>query len=112
MPPLAARQIATRRGGRRKVDRRKGGTISLDDGAQATLPPGSLTEDATVTFRTASQTPGVPVPSSILGQAYELAVDGADMTGVALVRLPLPPGSPPTSTASRHTAGRAGCGSG
>jgi hypothetical protein len=74
------------------VESARGGAIALQDGAQATLPPGALAQDARVTFRTATDTPGVPIPSSILGQAYELAVDGSEMTGVALIRLPLPPG--------------------
>jgi hypothetical protein len=78
-----------------EVQATRGGTIALNDGAQATLSPGALVGDATVTFRTATDTPGVPIPSSILGQAYELAVDGSEMSGVALIRLPLPPGVTP-----------------
>lgn len=75
-----------------QVDKGKGGTISLRDGAEATVPAGSLAADATVTFRTAASPPAVPVPSSMIGQAYELQIDGSELTGVASVRLPLPPG--------------------
>ena len=83
-----------------QVDKAKGGTISLQGGAQLTLPPGSLSEDATVTFRTAASPPPAPIPQSLTGQAYEMAIEGAgaappDLSGIALVRLPLPPGVTP-----------------
>ncbi len=78
-----------------QVEANRGGAIALLDSAQVTLPPGGLSADAQVTFRTATDTPGVPIPSSILGQAYELVVEGAELTGVALIKLPLPPGVTP-----------------
>lgn len=74
------------------VDKTKGGTISLNDGAEATFPPDALVNDATVTLRTASEPSAVPVPWSIAGQAYELEIDGSELTGVVSLRLPLPPG--------------------
>ncbi|MGE5602713.1 MAG: hypothetical protein ACM30E_06660, partial [Nitrososphaerales archaeon] len=73
----------------------EGGTISLKDGAEATLPADALADDAVVTFRTAAEPPAVPVPSSIVGQAYELLVDDSELTGIASLRLPLPPGVTP-----------------
>lgn len=75
-----------------EVDKAKGGSIALEDGALVTLPAGGLSEDATVSFRTATNPPAVPVPSSIVGRAYELEIDGSELTGAALLRLPLPPG--------------------
>jgi hypothetical protein len=77
------------------IEADKGGGIALLDTAQASVPPGALAADAEVTFRTATDTPGVPIPSSIIGQAYELLVEGAELTGVALLKLPLPPGVTP-----------------
>ncbi len=78
-----------------EVDKDKGGTIGLQDGTQATLPPGSLAQNATVTLRTAQEVPAVPVPMSMIGAAYELLIDGSELTGVALLRLPLAPGVTP-----------------
>lgn len=78
-----------------EVERAQGGTISLQGGAQVTLPADSLASNATVIFRTATNPPAVPVPASRLGQAYELLIDGSELTGVASLRLPLPPGVTP-----------------
>lgn len=74
------------------VDKAKGATIALQDGAQAAVPPGGLADDATLTFRTALDSPAVPVPLGLVGQAYELLVDGSELTGVASLRLPLSAG--------------------
>lgn len=78
-----------------QVEKTQGGTVTLQDSAQVTVPANGLAEDATVTFRTATAAPAAPVPLSILGQAYELVVDGAELTGLAQLRLPLPPGVTP-----------------
>jgi hypothetical protein len=78
-----------------QVEHDQGGTIALEDGAQVTLPAGALVADATVTFRTALGAPPAPLPASILGRAYELLVEDSELTGVALLRLPLPPGVTP-----------------
>jgi len=78
-----------------EVDREKGAALALQDGAQVTLPPGALIQNATVTLRTARQIPAAPIPLSIIGTAYEVLIDGSELTGVALVRLPLLPGVTP-----------------
>ena len=75
-----------------EVDKEEGATIELQDGAQVTLPPGALAQNATVTLRTAQQAPAAPIPLSITGTAYEVLIDGSELTGVALLRLPLSPG--------------------
>jgi len=75
-----------------EVDREKGAALALQDGAQVTLPPGALIQNATVTLRTARQIPAAPIPLSIIGTAYEVLIDGSELTGVALLRLPLAPG--------------------
>ena len=68
-----------------------GGSAALTGGAALTLPPDALAQDARVTFRTVAAPPA-PIPSSIIGAAYELEIDGSELTGVAQVRLPLPAG--------------------
>lgn len=68
-----------------------GAAAALDGGAELRLPPGSLAQDARVSFRTVAAPPP-PVPSSIIGAAYDLEVDGSELTGVVQVRLPLPAG--------------------
>jgi hypothetical protein len=78
-----------------QIQKDKGGTITLQDGAQVTVPAGALTEDASVRFKTAINPPAAPVPLSILGRGYELTIDGAELTGAALLKLPLPPGVTP-----------------
>ncbi len=75
-----------------EVDREEGATLALQDGAQVTLPPGALVQNATVTLRTAHQIPAAPIPLSIIGTAYEVLIDRSELTGVALLRLPLSPG--------------------
>lgn len=67
-----------------------GGTVALADGAEVSIPPQALSAKAAVTLRTRASTPSVPIPNSLIGQAYELALEGGSLTGVALLRLPLP----------------------
>ena len=83
-----------------QVEKAKGGTIALDDGAQVTLPPESPhTGRDGVRSAPRRRTPGVPVPSSIIGRAYELALEGADMSGRRPnSACPCRPASPPTNT--------------
>ncbi len=69
----------------------EGGVAALDGGAQLSLPADALAQDARVTFRTATAPPA-PIPNSIVGAAYELQIDGSELSGVAQVRLPLPAG--------------------
>ena len=78
-----------------EVDKDKGGAVGLQDGTQVTLPAGALAQNATVTLRTAQESPAVPIPMSLIGSAYEFLVDGSELNGVALLRLPLPPGVTP-----------------
>jgi len=68
----------------------KGGAIMLDDGARLTLPPGALSAEAKVTFSPGNTTPIVPIPSTLLGRAYDFSLEGGELTGVALLTLPLP----------------------
>lgn len=74
----------------RLVEPEAGGVIALADGAEATLPPQALSAKTTVTLRSKTTAPAVPVPNSLVGQAHELTLEGGDLTGVALMRLPLP----------------------
>ena len=67
-----------------------GGLITLDDSAQLALPPGSLSAESKATFGASKTVPVVPIPRSLLGQAYDFALDGGELTGVALLSLPLP----------------------
>lgn len=71
------------------VEPETGGAVALADGAEARFPPQALSTKAAVTLRSATNAPAVPVPYSLLGQAYELTVEGGVLTGVALLRLPL-----------------------
>ena len=75
-----------------QVEAAKGGMIALQGGAQATLPPQGLTQDTKVSFRTMEQPPVAPVPSSIVGRAYELSLEDSELAGIAQLRLPLPAG--------------------
>ena len=68
----------------------KGGVIVLEDGAQLALPSGALSADATVAFDPGMTQPLVPIPRSLLGRAYDFSLDGGELTGVALLKLPLP----------------------
>ena len=68
----------------------RGGLITLDDGAQLALPPGALSEAAKTSFNVSNVAPVVPIPRSLLGRAYDFSLDGGDLTGVALLKLPLP----------------------
>lgn len=69
----------------------RGGVVALSDGAQATIPPQALSAAQTVTLKAVGAPPSAPIPRSLIGRAYELALDGDGLTGVALLKLPLPP---------------------
>jgi hypothetical protein len=69
----------------------RGGVVALNDGAQVTFPPQALSAAQTVTLKAVGEPPSVPIPRSLIGRAYELALDGGELTGVALLKLPLPP---------------------
>lgn len=67
-----------------------GGTVVLENGAEVTVPKQALSAQATVSLGVAERAPAVPIPRSLLGNAYQFAVEGAEITGVALIKLPLP----------------------
>ena len=94
VPPFSRDEVAPDEA-TAEVDKDKGVTIGLQDGAQVTLPPGALAQNATLTLRTALDAPAAPIPLSIIGAPYEVVIDGSELTGVALLRLPLPPGVTP-----------------
>jgi len=73
------------------IDPQQGGVVALSDGAQANLPPQSISAKATASLKSIGTVPVVPIPRDLVGRAYELKLDGAELTGVALLRLPLPP---------------------
>jgi hypothetical protein len=73
------------------VEPESGGSVRLRDGADVAIPSQALSASATVTLRVDAAPPEAPSPRSQLGRAYEFALDGADLTGVALLRLPVPP---------------------
>jgi len=68
----------------------QGGAITLNDGARLAIPPGALAADTKVTFGPGRIAPIVPVPRALLGRGYDFALDGGELTGVALLTLPLP----------------------
>jgi len=69
----------------------EGGLVGLRDGAELSLPRQALSETAVVTLRAVDDAPAAPVPRSIIGRAYEFTLEGGSLTGVALLKLPLPP---------------------
>jgi hypothetical protein len=68
----------------------QGGAIMLDDSARLAIPPGALAADTQVTFEPGRTAPIVPIPRALLGRSYDFALDGGELTGVALLTLPLP----------------------
>ncbi len=73
----------------------KGGAVALEDGALLTVPPQALAGKAQVSLLAAVTAPLVPVPRSLVGRAYEFSLAQSELTGVALLRLPLPPDMTP-----------------
>ena len=86
----------------------QGGAIMLDDGARLAVPPGALAADTQVTFGSGRAAPIVPVPRTLLGRGYDFALDGGELTGVALLTLPLPADvtSPPYEVAPYRWNGK------
>lgn len=68
----------------------EGGQVALRDGATVIIPVDGLSETSVVSLSAADTAPGVPLPRSLLGRAYEFGLDGGSLTGVARIRLPLP----------------------
>lgn len=77
------------------VEPESGGLVRLRSGAEVSIPPQALSAKAAVTLRTLGSSPAAPVPRSSLGQIYEFALEDGELTGVALLRLPLPAGVTP-----------------
>ena len=78
----------------------EGGLVGLSDGVELALPREAVSDTAVVTLRAVDDPPAAPIPRSIIGRAYEFTLEGGALTGVALLRLPLPaqvavPFSPP-----------------
>ena len=86
----------------------QGGAITLSDGARLTVPQGALSTDARVTLTPGSAVPIVPIPRTLLGRGYDFALDGGELTGVALLTLPLPAEvtSPPYDVAPHRWNGK------
>jgi len=86
----------------------QGGAITLADGARLAVPQGALSTDARVTFTPGNAAPIVPTPRTLLGRGYEFALDGGELTGVALLTLPLPVevASPPYDVAPYRWNGK------
>ena len=86
----------------------QGGTITLADGASLAVPQGALSTDARVTLTPGNAAPIVPTPRTLLGRSYDFALDGGELTGVALLTLPLPAevASPPYDVAPYRWNGK------
>jgi hypothetical protein len=82
-------------GGSAVLQPEEGGVIALSGGAEVSIPPDVLSQATLVGLREASSHPNVPVPRTNLGPAYEFSLDGASLSGVALLKLPLPQGITP-----------------
>jgi hypothetical protein len=67
-----------------------GGVVALSSGAEVNIPPNAVTDRALVSFHVSDKPPEAPIPRSMIGLAFEFSLDGADLTGVGLVTLPLP----------------------
>jgi hypothetical protein len=67
-----------------------GGVVALSSGAQVNIPPDAVTGSVLVSFHVSDKPPQAPIPRSMIGRAFEFSLDGANLTGVGLVTLPLP----------------------
>ncbi len=54
------------------------------------MPAGAINHAAVVTLAAVETPLDAPVPRSILGRAYQFSVEDADLTGIAVLKLPLP----------------------
>jgi hypothetical protein len=91
------------------VTAKQGGAIHLQNGARLMVPPGALSTDARVSFDPGSSVPIVAIPRALVGRAYDFSLDGGELTGVALLTLPLPAEvtSPPYELAPYRWNGKA-----
>jgi hypothetical protein len=67
-----------------------GGVVALSSGAEVNIPPDAVTDKALVSFHVSDKPPEAPIPRSMIGPAFDFSLDGADLTGVSLITLPLP----------------------
>lgn len=74
------------------VEPDQGETLRLSSGAELSLPPQSVSQKAVVTLRAVSTPDAAPIPRSMLGQAYEFSLEGGSLSGVAVLKLPIPAG--------------------
>lgn len=72
------------------IEAAAGGSVALRDGAAVTIPPQALSDKTTVTLQAADAPPAAPIPRSQMGRAYDIRLAGGELTGVAIVKLPLP----------------------
>jgi hypothetical protein len=82
-------------GGSEVLQPEAGGAIVLSEGAEVEVPPSALSQATLVSLREANSHPTVPVPRTGLGPTYELTLDGSELNGVALLKMPLPQGITP-----------------
>ena len=68
----------------------EGGQVALKDGASVSIPPDALSDTAVLSIQAKDSPPVVPIPRSLIGRAYDIRLEGGEMTGVARIRLPLP----------------------
>ena len=54
------------------------------------IPPDAVTGSTLLGLHLVDKPPETPIPLSMIGKAYQLSLDGADLTGLARVTLPLP----------------------
>ncbi len=67
-----------------------GGVVALNSGAEVDIPPDALTGSALVGFHLADKPAEAPIPRSMIGPAFDFSLEGAELTGVGLITLPLP----------------------
>jgi hypothetical protein len=82
-------------GGSMVMQPEQGGVLSLSGGAEVSIPAGALSQPTLVSLREAGSTASVPLPRTTLGPVYDLSLDGADLSGVMQLKLPLPQGVNP-----------------
>lgn len=72
------------------IDPKEGGRVALKDGASVTIPANALSDTTVVNLSIDGAPPEVPIPRSLIGRAYEVSLEGGEVTGVTRIRLPLP----------------------
>ena len=67
-----------------------GGVVALSGGAEVNIPADAVTDSALVSFHVTDKPPEAPIPRSMIGRAFDFSLDGAELTGVGAITLPLP----------------------